>query len=464
MPPVGILLVIALIGLLILLLSGNSPPGAPPAAPGPPVPSPPVPVPPVAPVPPVPVPPVPVPPVPPVPVPPVPPAPGDHYLSIFSSDPSDYDFHPAGRLATAKPSVGDYFMIIGDWGDTPGSWPDNAGFHPGCQQQIGQHMQDYQKSAKKSTPPLFVVSVGDNFYGAGNPSWQLWYQVYGPLTKLPWLVALGNHDYGAGNPCYLCPESAQCRGSSRWCSIANAGNDYWKEAKRCETCTPGSKHCQAYQGKQLSAHMMPDDKRGIPDENVKNWHCPDKNFFMLFPQQDPVVEVIVVDTNAEDIGGWGGRDGEHQQHCSSVSEATARTGAIRSSAKAMVQARGAANRAPFIIIAQHYPWMNAPLRQIFLAALPPERRNHVQVIAAAGHVHKQNCQNGLGGDARKCVEITTGGGGGCCPGDYDVNSAGFTVVELTKLNPPEFKISGLEGTDIDFMRPQAGCRNQSLHN
>ncbi|CAE7409364.1 hypothetical protein AK812_SmicGene25001 [Symbiodinium microadriaticum] len=50
----------------------------------------------------------------------------------------------------------------------------------------------------------------------------------------------------------------------------------------------------------------------------------------------------------------------------------------------------------------------------------------VKVICAYGHVHDQNCdvrdENGL------CIEILSGGGGGCC--GAEVNQAGFSVVHL----------------------------------
>ena len=78
------------------------------------------------------------------------------------------------------------FFVIGDWGD-----PEKY------QKDVAQAMV----MEATASPPRFMVSVGDNFYGSGVASvtdsqWKLTFEdVYSaPQLSKPWYAVLGNHD------------------------------------------------------------------------------------------------------------------------------------------------------------------------------------------------------------------------------------------------------------------------------
>ncbi|CAE8717984.1 unnamed protein product, partial [Polarella glacialis] len=80
-----------------------------------------------------------------------------------------------------------------------------------------------------------------------------------------------------------------------------------------------------------------------------------------------------------------------------------------------------------VAIISHYPdeFMGGRnLRKDYIAAMPADKQVTANVLNFYGHTHIQECR---GRDARgKCVDLLTGGSGGCC-GTGDV-PAGFVVV------------------------------------
>lgn len=105
------------------------------------------------------------------------------------------------------------FLVIGDWGErTPYQRP--------VAQAMGRVGADIGNA--------FVVSTGDNFYGAGvesttDPQWQRTFEdVYtAPALQRPWYVVLGNHDY-MGSPG---AEVEYTRISPRW----RMPSRYWSQ-------------------------------------------------------------------------------------------------------------------------------------------------------------------------------------------------------------------------------------------
>jgi len=393
-----------------------------------------------------------------------PPPVGGPYVSIFSPDPKDYDLNIAGVGPEYVPVVGDYLMLLGDWGDVAGSWPNSAGLSQSCQQQIGAKMQAFQARAGKQRPPLAIVTLGDNFYGDGEPGWVNWKQMYGSLTELPWIISLGNHDYGVGNPCYLCPDSSSCAGGSKWCSLESAQNGYVSSAD-CAPCAAGSQGCQAYQGTELSYGKVLDGgaSRGLSASQLKAWHCPDKNFFVTLPAGDAcVVEIISLDLNNGDTGGWGGNQGSGAQRCDGGgAEANSRTAYVGDAAFALLKQRAQNSVAKIVLIIQHYPGQAANLRQTFLSNSQPSREGKFVVICAFGHTHQQECTGG-GNAPESCLQIMSGSGGGCCVG-LSADVAGFAVLDITGPgDPPTFQVLGIAGTDTSLTAPDAGCAHEGV--
>jgi len=97
---------------------------------------------------------------------------------------------------------------------------------------------------------------------------------------------------------------------------------------------------------------------------------------------------------------------------------------IRQSGEELLAQRGASGRANTTVILQHYPEHGWHTRRIFEDAAASKGRR-TKVLGAWGHAHDQFCE---GRDsAGNCDMVLTGGGGGCCLGNY----GGFTAVHLT---------------------------------
>eukprot|EP01125_Pyxidicula_operculata_P022358 TRINITY_DN90_c0_g2_i1.p1 TRINITY_DN90_c0_g2~~TRINITY_DN90_c0_g2_i1.p1 ORF type:complete len:332 (+),score=77.01 TRINITY_DN90_c0_g2_i1:94-1089(+) len=83
------------------------------------------------------------------------------------------------------------FLVLGDWGSA------TSPIYGPSQIQVANAMA----SIATNTNPLFVVTVGDNFYPDGvssvtDPQWAENLNIYsGEALQVPWFPALGNHDY-----------------------------------------------------------------------------------------------------------------------------------------------------------------------------------------------------------------------------------------------------------------------------
>lgn len=310
-----------------------------------------------------------------------------HYVNHYNgSNPLRIRSHPARR--------DNYFLIVGDWGKAAG---------PGsCQYAMAELLQSYvrrQQEAGKNL--LFVGSVGDNFYRtgvAGNARQTSWAEPNGtiadssPTYSAPWLVTLGNHDYGNSDPYAFCPDvkpQAYIQG-------------------------------QAYAGQQLNQ-----DRNPRRHNFTRRFWFPDYNYHYEIPEVD--LEVIAMDTNGmvdpSLLGGdWQGRAAADDL-CGGVAVSATFLQTVAEAGRALLVERARAGTARTILILQHYPGLCQ--RDIFEQALPAWRKD-VRILCAYGHSRGQRCE---GYDAAgRCVDILTGGGGGCCAPEVD--PAGFTSVHL----------------------------------
>ena len=332
----------------------------------------------------------PAPPTPPTP-PPTPPPP--------SSYRSHYDGNNPLRIAPdAARRSNNYFLIIGDWGRSGGPTSGD------CMDGVAAMMKAYAaKQAAAGKTLLFIAAVGDNFYWTGvDPatSWTTqWAQPYGtndpssPLYKVPWLAVHGNHDLGDGDPHAFCPDVAP---------KANIEG-------------------QNYAGQQLNADRNPTRPA---DGSTAHYWLPDFNYHYEIPELS--LEVIAIDTNANDVGGLGGDASGHAAAfagCGGQDKVQAWLDMVSSGGEDLLRARAANGTATSTVIIQHYPGQCK--RGVFEGALPGGRRT--QTLCAFGHTHDQQCvaANGPNGT---CSDVLTGGGGGCC--GPAVNLAGFTAVAL----------------------------------
>ncbi|CAJ1459446.1 unnamed protein product [Effrenium voratum] len=214
-----------------------------------------------------------------------------------------------------------------------------------------------------------------------------------PLFQVPWMAVYGNHDFGADDPYAFCPH-VQPQG--------------WVNG-------------QAYSGKQLNKDRNP----GRPDSTRPFW-MPDYNYHYEIP--DASLEVIMVDTNGKMdpniIAGNPQARGIADNLCGGRPVSDAFLKKVAKAGDDLVVWRAQKSTASTVLIIQHYPGM-CP-RALFENALPAWRRGKVRVICAYGHVHDQRCD--VKGPQGQCMEVLSGGGGGCC--GPQVNLAGFTAVYL----------------------------------
>jgi len=144
----------------------------------------------------------------------------------------------------------------------------------------------------------------------------------------------------------------------------------------------------------------------------------------------------------------GGDESGHERafaRCGGRGAVEAFLGAVEQASMDLLSRRAREGTARTVVLLQHYPGQCR--KEVFLEALPEQRRGLVRVLCAYGHVHDQKCE---GWDSEgACDTVMTGGGGGCC--NLDVQ-AGFTAVRLTEAG-------GFE-VDVESARvklPADGC-------
>lgn len=352
------------------------------------------------------------------------PSPGAYSLNFDTTD----DYLNLGADVDPERPSSYYYFVLGDWG----------GKGIGCdfpQDRVAQKMREYRKS-RPNDKLLFVLGVGDSFYWTGLGAdygglKRQWKQVYSgagldDLTSVPWFNVMGNHDWGNSDAFAACPhlhERFYCDSSRRASGHPGCGgrNPYTKDQSRT-----------SYSSNQLDGSKQ-GGLQGAREE-FRNFIMPDFSYFYTINKLD--LEIIGLETSVLfDFNGLGGdgfgpKGGASQllKNCGS-SEENLKTWMqdVAKAGQRMFEERRDKSPNKNIAIFQHYPgntyraqWLANPLRQ-------SERSG---VLSFWGHTHNQQCVKTENG---KCVEVLTGGGGGCCPTSCnDGTPNGFVVVSFYK--------------------------------
>ena len=352
------------------------------------------------------------------------PTPSSYNLNFDTTD--DY-LHIADNIDPNEVSSY-YYLVIGDWG----------GEGIGCdypQDRVAQKMREYRKS-RPNDKLLFVLGVGDSFYWTGlgqdfSGLRKQWKQVYSgtgldDLTDIPWFNVMGNHDWGNTDPLSVCPHlhpRFSCDGNKR------ASGD--------PGCGGANPYTQDDSQTFYSANQLDGNKQGSLQDarnQYNNFKMPDFSYYYTIQKLD--LEIIGLETSVVfDFNGLGGDGfGPHgganklPQECGgSVDTLKKWMEEVSNAGQNMFESR--VNQSPNknIAIFQHYPgnsfrnqWLSNPAREA-------DRAN---ILSFWGHTHNQKCSKSENG---KCVEVLTGGGGGCCPSSCnDGTPNGFVVVSFKK--------------------------------
>ena len=308
-----------------------------------------------------------------------------------------------------------YFMIIGDWGG-------NTIGNGNAQKAVAAKMLEYYNK-QKGKNLLFIATVGDNFYWTGQDgtTWDKnWSSIYDKnLINVPWFPVMGNHDWGNSDPYCLCPENA-----------------------------PGVKIFQ--NGTSYKCNQLNSDKQLINTRpaNTINYHFPD--FCYHYTIKDLDFELIALSGDYLDspdgIGGDGPNSGKGAEqtakNCGGSDKMTAKLKKIYDAGQQLLQDRAKNTSNTNILITNHYSQAsqgtNTPvdhlhacknLRDFFIDNSPIKQNQ--TVICAGGHDHSTGCVE-IDQKGNLCINILTGGGGGCCASQPSVKYNGFYVVKFDK--------------------------------
>jgi len=160
------------------------------------------------------------------------------------------------------------------------------------------------------------------------------------------------------------------------------------------------------------------------------------------------LEIIGLDTNAQDVGGLGG-DGIKGgaaatfQRCGSQGLVQGFLSGKKGAGEQFLDQRARSSPAKTALILQHY---DGGVGASYKGRFEGQNGGRAKVLSAYGHAHDQVCQ---GSRARGCDVILTGGGAGWQGGGW----FGFTAVHLTDDGSFE---TVLETSEVRF--PQNSCR------
>jgi hypothetical protein len=288
-----------------------------------------------------------------------------------------------------------YYMTLGDFG----------GIGIGCdrfQVKVADAMRQYRQN-RLPHKLLFVLNVGDSAYWSGVDSAYeklrtQYRDVYYNLLDVPWFSVMGNHDWGNDDAEAACADlhpRLTCTDSNR---------------KTCAGDIPYESGVQetSYAGNQLDVNKQgpTPNKRG----QFPSFVMPDYAYFYSIPKLQ--FELVVVDTNADDINGLGGNglSGGASKLLRACHNDRNRLvhwlSAIKDASLDLLHRRSLESQQHNIAITNHYP--HNGLRDRFLGS---GRWSSFSVLSVFGHTHSQSCYRQ---ENRDCVEVLTGGSGGCC--------------------------------------------------
>jgi hypothetical protein len=327
--------------------------------------------------------------------------PGSPYILNYNKNPNYLNIK-------SYPNITDnYFMILGDWGGPPEFTE--------YQYKVATAMKNYVQNEKHGKLPLFIITVGDNFYWTGLDSTdnmaKQWSNIYGDLaSKVYWFPAMGNHDWGNSDPWSVCPEKKP--------GAVQINQQYYG----CNQLNPGNPLDNI------------NNKGGLPrPNNLNTYHFPEYSHHYEIPEL--FLEVIILTCDYTDCGGIGGDGGDKEncnghkcggwdtaQNCGNSSNMCDKLKLIGKASQNLLISRAQNTTNKNIIISQHYDGDAANVRNIFINNLPPDKKN-INVFSTAGHVHDQQQPNNN--------VLISGGGGGCCS-NY-IGTTGFYIVNFDSL-------------------------------
>eukprot|EP01083_Nonionella_stella_P023240 64282_1 len=310
------------------------------------------------------------------------------------------------NINISTPYSNNYFIIIGDWGA-----PDYASLES-QQLKVANKLKYYvSNQTQQGKNLLFIVSVGDNFYMAGQDctTWDAqWRDVYGDLTTdYHWFGSMGNHDWGYNDLHAMCP---------------------WNNTKYTDPNT----------SIPYASNILNANKGGCAPDM---WEMPD--FGYVYTIDALKFELIVLDQNSRECPGeLFCQRADICMACPSFANCYDDTSddyakgeaigcdfldKIRNASETMMQNRSMESNNTNFVLAQHYPSYGKMLLDQFNAS----RTNNDIIVSVYGHEHKQNC-DGTATDSlgrEYCNLVLSGGGGGCCQESrYKYERSGFYVM------------------------------------
>lgn len=169
-----------------------------------------------------------------------------------------------------------------------------------------------------------------------------------------------------------------------------------------------------------AANQLNKDKGGC---NPDNFYLPDFGYFYSINKLS--LEIIVLEESSHDCSDIGGGYGSTMafSNCGGFDKGCSYLGKITNATEQLLIKRAKTSTATNILIMQHYPEQAKRLMKLWNDNRMSGHSND-KVWTIFGHAHLQNCNN-RDSKTGECIEILSGGGGGCC---MEHSLRGFYVI------------------------------------